>query len=157
MRRANGSRLGGPQVPPSPSLCIVRVWTPELLAQLLHSLVRVSRRVECSRRLAKRPQRKAWTTSRPNFHRHRALQAVTRRGRRTNESVPAASGLRYGGGNATTLLGGLQTLRTVGYKFASAETVALPAQRVLIARCPPHLAGPTAESCLLYTSPSPRD
>lgn len=86
----SGSRLGGPHVPPSPSLRIHTGLNARILARLLHSLVRVSRRVECRRRLAKRPERREWTTSRTNSDRPRPLRAVTRRGRRANERAPAA-------------------------------------------------------------------
>ena len=122
MRRVSGSRLGGPQVPPSPSLRIDTGFHARILARLLHSLFRVSRRVECCRRLAKRPERKEWTTSRPNG----APTPVTagsdaERWSNGRERPCRRGGLRCWGGSATALLGGLRTLRAVGYKFASAR------------------------------------
>ena len=122
MRRVSGSRHGGPLVPPSPSLRIHTGLNARILARLLHCLVSVSRRVECRRRLAKRPERKEWTTSRPNGLPAPAT-ACSGTVRRSNERERPCrrDGLRCWGGSATALLGGRRTLRTAGYKLSSAR------------------------------------
>ena len=121
MCRANGSRLGGPQVPPSPSLRIetgFHTRTTRATAALLGPCFKTGRMQPTASQAttAQGVRRPPGRTD----QRGRTLRAVTRPSRRTVESAPAAEAdLRYGGGRATALLGGLRTLRTAGCKFAS--------------------------------------
>ena len=149
MRRANGSRLGRPRVPPSPSLCIAGFPHPNYSRNCCTPWSVFQDGSNAADGWPSCRSARRGTTSRPDGR--------ARPDTACSDEVGSPNGRERPGPPRRTCAARVEVppLSSAGSERSAPpavsspppETAALPARRVLFARSPPRLAGPCRREC----------